>query len=414
MTITNLKRISTAIATGAVLLSSIAPAAFAAETVSGNGAFSDNTVTVNNNSTTSVGQNNVANVSNSVSSNATTGGNSAGFNTGGNTTVNTGDATNLVNVSNQLNTNQAAVSNCSCQAGNTDISLTGNGAFSTNNGSVNNNNTTTLSQNNQANVTNAVSANSSTGSNDAGFNTGGNTTIKTGNAGVGVTIDTMANSNVALVGGGAVAGAGNGSSITINGNGAFSENSAAINKNSAIVLGQNNDAAIVNAVDAAAHTGDNSTGFNTGGTETVWTGNATTLVGIDNAVNFNAASVDCGCILGGTTLKIAGDGAYSGSDVTANDTSVLAVGAVNDAALYNAVAHDATTGTNDAGFNTASVLGGDPLVKTGNAYSSTDLSNSGNENVFTQGATLGLPGNWNMSLQFDLMGLWSGMMGMVH
>ena len=403
------KKLSTAIATGAVLLQAVAGPALATGEISGNGTFSQNAVSLNNTTTTSVTQNNTANVSNNIDSNASTGGNSASFNTGGETTVSTGDATNVVDVSTSVNTNHASIDSCACLPSDTDVTISGNGAFSTNGAGVNNTSTTALTQNNVANITNNISADAKTGNNDAGFNTGGDTTIVTGKAGVGITVDNKANSNLASIGGGAGAGAGD-SSIIINDNGAFSENAVELNNNSIVVLTQLNDADVANNIDADARTGGNSTDFNTGGDTTIWTGNATTLVEVDNMVNFNAASVGCECVLGGgVDLKIAGNGAYSFSGVESNDNSVLAVTALNDANLLNDIEDDAKTGHNDAGFNTSDV-NGDPIVKTGNAVSSTEVSNSGNVNVFSQGASLDLPGDWGLNLNFDLLGLW----GLLH
>jgi len=407
---TNFRKLSTAIATGAVLLSSVAPAFASTVEVSGNGAFSGNTVTQSNTNTTSVSQNNTANVTNNVDSNASTGGNSAGFNTGGNTTIDTGDASNNVDVSTAVNLNKASVG-CGCAADGTDVKISGNGAFSTNAADVTNSSTTALSQTNDAHIRNDIDANAKTGYNDAGFNTGGNTTIRTGDASSTVSVDNKANANFANVGGSSAGGAG-GSSIIISGNGAFSGNTASLDRSAVVALTQDNDAHIRNDVDANAKTGDNSAGFNTGGDVRVLTGDATTDVMVDNMVNFNAADVDCGCVLDGTDIKIAGNGAYSDSDVSASDDNIVAASALNDAYLHNDVDGKAKTGDNDAGFNTASVHG-DPTVRTGDASSSTDVSNTGNVNIFDQGATLGLPGNWELGLHFDLMGLWGGLLSWV-
>src|SRR5580692_3872365 len=97
-------RFVTAIATGAVLVSALAPLANAdTVTVSGNGALSGSVVNVSNSSNTVVNQTNNANISNNINTNASTGGNSSTFNTGGNTTIKTGNANNTVNVSNAAN-----------------------------------------------------------------------------------------------------------------------------------------------------------------------------------------------------------------------------------------------------------------------------------------------------------------------
>lgn len=409
---TNFRKLSTAIATGAVLLSSVAPA-FADVTVSGNGAFSENGVSTTSTTTTAVTQNNDANISNNISSSSSTGGNTANFNTGsGGTTINTGDATNDVTVDNAVNVNQATVSSCGCGQ-NQDITIKDNSAFTTNGVDASNTNTTALTQTNDANIRNNVDAYASTGHNDAGFNTGGDVTIRTGDADSTVSVSNLANANIARVGstGTGVVG---GSSITISGNGAFSDNGVSFDRSSVVALTQDNDARIRNNVDADAKTGGNDAGFNTGGDVRIVTGDASTDVAVDNMVNFNAADVNsCGCALaGGTDLKIAGNGAYSFNGIDASDDHILAATEMNDAHLFNDVDGDAKTGWNSSEFGTVGTAG-DPTIRTGDSSNTTDVSNSGNVNMFNQGASLTLPGDLDLSLHFDLLGLWSGLLHMV-
>ncbi len=103
-------RLTTAIATGAVLLNALAPVALAQDaTVAGNGASSNNTVNVTSNSNTTVAQSNNATVTNAVNSNSNTGGNTAGFNTGGNVGIQTGNATTAVSVETAVNKNVASL-----------------------------------------------------------------------------------------------------------------------------------------------------------------------------------------------------------------------------------------------------------------------------------------------------------------
>lgn len=399
-------RFTTAIATGAVLVNALAPIALAnTVTVSGNGAFSNSAVNVSNNSNTVVNQTNDANITNHVDSNASTGGNSSNFNTGGNTTIKTGNATNNVNVTNAANLNQASLSNCgSCNGGATNVTVKGNGAYSDNGVSVNNGNNVLLNQDNRANFNNRIDADSKTGGNDTSYNTGGDSVILTGNAKTNVKVGNLANANVAELGGHGNAGS---ASVTVDGNGAFSTNGVALNNSSAVVLGQNNDARIRNNVDADAKTGGNDSQFNTGGFTGISTGNAKTKVAVDNMANFNAASLDCGCVLDGLDVKVAGNGAESWNSVDAAAANAIVDAQDNDAHLFNDVDGDAKTGANDLGFSTGDVHG-DPVIYTGNAKSNTGVHNSGNVNVLDNGGdTLHLPGNWEVGTSFDLSGLWT-------
>lgn len=382
------RKVTTAIATGALVMQSAMPA-FAETTlvISGNGAGSDNTVKSNQQSNTTVSQSNTANVSNNVTSNANTGKNDANFNTGGQVAIDTGNAEVHAHVTNNLNSNVAEVENCNC-AQDTDVLVKGNGAFSDNNVDVENRNNVVLDQNNDADVYNNVEAKANTGKNSAGFNTSddGDVVIRTGNAKVNTGISTTANANYARIGGN---GDGGHVSLRVLENGAGSDNRIKARLTNDTELNQENDADIDNIVDASANTGKNDTNFNTGdGYVVIDTGNAQTNTVIDNAVNFNAADVDCGCVYD-LSAKIAGNGAsvpygYDSDSVNKieaylNHKSDLAQD--NHADLYNELDDSKTnTGKNEASKNTSGT-DGDPVIWTGNAESSNSIENSGNSNI---------------------------------
>lgn len=407
MTFSN--KITTAIATGAVLVNAIAPVAFAQEVnVSGNGAFSDNGVALTNNSTTSVNQTNTANVVNKVSSNASSGGNSSKFNTGGTSNITTGPASAGTTINNALNANVAKMPNCgSCAGSATDVNVAGNGAYSDNTVGVTNNKSVTLNQNNSANVKNIVDATANTGKNDSKFNTGGSTGITTGAATTVVGVTTAANANVAMIGGGN--GLGGGSSVVIggpeavNGNGAFSDNAVAFSGNSAVVLNQGNSANVKNIVDAKSNSGKNDSKFNTGGDNSITTHAALTGVTVNNAVNFNFASVDCDCVVEGLDVAIEGNGAKSDSSVGASLNHALLDNQANAAHLWNDVDGNAKSGSNDSKFGT----GGDNDTTTGETISSTEVNNAGNVNVMHNGDSIELPELGDLvDFDFDLSDLW--------
>src|SRR3989304_8801773 len=184
--------------------------------------------------------------------------------------------------------------------------ISGNGAGSDNWITTNQNSTTAVSQTNVANVTNNVDADAKTGYNDAGSNTGGDVTIKTGDAKAMTSVSTLANVNSAVV---SSNGGGNPSAeFVISGNGAFSDNYITANLRKLTSVGQSNIANISNNVDADAKTGGNDANFNTGGDVVIDTGKAVVDINVDNAVNFNHADVDCGCTWD-VLAKIVGNGA---------------------------------------------------------------------------------------------------------
>lgn len=404
---TTKSRFTTAIATGAVLLNALAPVALASSandlTVAGNGVNSTNNVTVNNSSATVVNQTNNANIKNNVSSNANTGGNDASFNTGGDVKIKTGDAVAKTNISNAVNLNKASVANCGgCNGGAFDVKVKGNGVGSENDVNLNKENEVFVNQDNDANIRNHVDANAKTGGNDAGFNTGGDVKINTGFAFTNVTVDNKANANFAKIGGGH--GDSDGSSVKIKGNGAYSDSNVDLNEASAIVLDQDNDADIRNNIDANAKTGHNDGSFNTGGDVKIKTGDAWTNVEVGNLVNFNAATIDCDCVLGDLDVKVKGNGVGSDNNVDSDTENELFNEQDNDADLWNNIDGNAKTGYNEAGFNTGDEYG-DPSVKTGDAQSTTGVSNSGNANFFHNGNSFHLPGNWELGVDWDLSDL---------
>lgn len=400
------KQIFSVITAGALLLntSGMALAGTTIE-ISGNGAGSDNYVNVQDTNTTTVTQNNNANVTNTVISNANTGNNDANFNTGGDVNVKTGDATTTTGVTNTLNQNVAEV-DC-CATGNTDVLVKDNGAFSGNDVDLTKTNTKTVNQDNRADVTNKVTSNATTGGNDAGFNTGGDVVVDTGNAKTTTYVKTEANKNAAVLGG-------TGAMVTptasfrIVGNGAGSDNDITAALTNSTTIDQDNRADVTNTINSDANTGDNDAWFNTGGDVVIDTGDATATVGVDNAVNFNYAAADCGCLLAGNILaKINGNGGglFFGSDndiqLTLGNTTLY--GQDNRSTLYNDVDEDLETGDNDANFNTGATEGiSDPAVVTGDATSTTYVTNSGNVNAVGEAAPFvwELP-NTNVEFSFN-------------
>jgi len=424
---TNLKtKIATGIATGALLLSTLAPFA-SADTVlnaSGNGAVSDNTINLNNTNSTTVNQNNTSTITNTVNTTSNTGNNTSNFNTGGDSTLQTGNATTSVDITNAANQNQANLSGCgSCSNGNTSIGVVGNGAFSTNNVNDTQRNTTAVNQTNNSTITNTVNTTSNTGRNNASENTGGNTLLQTGSVTTGVSVSNFANSNALTLGSGAGNGNGGDTTLLIGGNGAESDNSIRLVDNNATTLNQTNNSTITNNIRTRSNTGDNTANFNTNGDVTVQTGDVDTGVSIDNMPNFNVADVaDCGCLAGGSLLaKEIGNGAFSRNRINATFGNTLTVRENNRSTLRNNVDTVSNTGRNNASENTGDVFGllfSDPTVMSGSARTTTMVSNDGNVNAYgTTGFTMPTFPSLDLSslhTSFDLSGLFGMWASMFH
>lgn len=305
------KRILSVITTGTVLLHAVAPVAFASSvTISGNGADSSSAVEVAKSNNTNVVQNNEAVVTNTVKVNSSTGGNDANKNTGGTVAVNSGDADAKATVSNTLNQNKADVKCCAQE--DLTLKIAGNGADSENQVGAALSNNTGVYQANSAAVQNKVDADASTGRNDADKNTGGNVQVTSGDATTRVGVSTTANSNEAKVGGST--GAQGSISALIEGNGADSENAVGLELGKSVYVTQGNDARVSNMVKADASTGKNDADKNTNGTIRVVSGDALTVVGVDNTLNSNWAKVDC-CANSDVSAKVVGNGAESENEI---------------------------------------------------------------------------------------------------
>ncbi len=408
------RTIASVLASGALILNAFSTPALAATTleISGNGSNSDSTANVSVSNNTTVVQSNNADINNDVNVDADTGHNDANDNTGGDVTIDTGDATTDVAVSNTVNSNTASV-DC-CDTGDTDVLISGNGTHSDNNVNLDNNHSTTLYQTNNADIDNDVDVDSDTGYNDAEDNTGGDVSITTGDVDTSVTLSTVANANVATVGGNG--GEGGTLSARIIGNGSNSDNDIDLDLTNDVLLVQSNDADVDNDVDVDSDTGDNDADDNTNGDVMIDTGDATTDVTIDNALNFNFADADCGCLLDDVLAKIAGNGTDSDNDIKATldgsqevyqdncgdevkDSFVWDVKG-SDCGVDNDVDVDSDTGYNDAEDNTGGVDADDPSLETGDADTTVDLTNAGNVNSY--GSDFELPGGLNLNLTFDL------------
>lgn len=405
---TNLhKNLVTAIATGAVLLSTVTPVfADTTLTVAGNGSDSDNTVKLNQDNNVQVKQNNDATISNDINVKSDTGNNRASGNTGGDSTITTGAADSTVNVTNTANRNDAVVDPCNC-TGDTTVKVAGNGSESNNTVKLNEDNNVRVNQDNNANIHNNIDSKANTGGNRANDNTGGGASITTGDASTTTTVSNTANYNSAVVGGGNGNGNGGGVSALISGNGSYSDNTVKLDLGNDARVSQDNNAHFYNDIDSDAITGNNRANDNTGdGDVSVDTGAANSDVTVDNMANFNYADLDgCGC-MNDLSADVHGNGTASDNRITFGSDSDLRVGQDNDSRFNNDVNGTLKTGNNRTNDNTE--FNGDPSVTTGDSSSDVNASNTGNVNMYGANADSSLLDNLNhVNFSFDLGDLMS-------
>ncbi len=189
-------KIGGTIATGAIIASGFAGAAFADNTISGNGAGSANTITVTNSCTATVIQSNDSDINVKIKQQAYTGSNEASSNTGGNVTITTGDIDQAadITVGGSSNTAQAP-SCCGCQEVSSSATISGNGE-GTNNAVVETTlKATVASQTNKTTVRARVKQKAKTGKNKANSNTNGTTDVTTGGITAGATVGVTGSTN---------------------------------------------------------------------------------------------------------------------------------------------------------------------------------------------------------------------------
>jgi len=437
---------------------------------SGNGTNSNNDSSVNFNSDSTVSIDNDANVNNNLNLDADSGDNKASYNVG-NSEITTGDANVSGVVITSANETGLGVVEYNilgdhngdiilvvpdglfgCPlcglAGDVSVENTGNGTDSTNSGAVTIDNSSDTTINNTGNVVNNMNLDADSGDNKASYNTGGDSSITTGDANVAANLINFVNSTI----GGGVAFVvnifgdlvgdiifpdslpgigGTALSATNSGNGSDSTNNVDINSNNQNDTTINNLATIDNVILIDANTGKNETKYNTGGDNLIDTGDVFVNAEVLNVVNTNLlGSSDeplwlilvnnmgtwTGNIIGALTginysgggglvftvdengevvASNMGNGAGSTNDITIdqNNTNNLTIN--NTANITNNINIDANTGKNEANYNT----GGDSTIKTGDVNVAASIFNFVNTNIIGRTLMLGI---------INVFGSWTG------
>lgn len=426
---------------------------------SGNGSDSTNSGDVNTSNSSDTIQINSADVGNNLNLASISGDNATSYNTGVDNTIISGDATTTATVINGVNTNIDGVaviefnvndthtgdiilafpdvSGCTASVCGTNGTLsatnTGNGADSTNDAGITTTNTDQTFQENSADVTNDLTLVAESGSNEASYNTGGDSSITTGDATVVATVGNFVNNNLAGAGNvilavvnifGDLVGnillpessvAEGGTTVANTDNGSGSTNTADVTSTATNDTTQVNNATVTNNINVGATTGDNTTqnntaGFSNGG-NVIETGDASVDVNTINLVNSNVAGGDywwlvfvndasgnwVGRIVGspeGSTMggsagtefimladgtiiaQNTGNGSGSTNTATVDTDNSSSTTQTNNATITNNLNLTANTGGNEASHNT----GGGNTIKTGDAAVMANILNFVNNN----------------------------------
>ena len=244
--------------------------------VSNNGAGSNNNVSINNSSSSTVEQTNNADIQNNVDTSANTGDNSVSSNNA-DANITTGNIESSSTVSNEnINTNFAEGEGCGGCASDIFIDIENNGSSSINSVNLGISNSTDINQTNSAQITNNSQTHANTGNNQAN-NNNWDVTIITGNItslisilnkNINLNFDPEDNNSDPIV-------------ISINGNGSGSINSIVLFFGNSLNYRSNNFANIQNNAIQNLNTGGN-TANNNDGAILIATGDIISVITIGN------------------------------------------------------------------------------------------------------------------------------------
>lgn len=278
-----------------VLIALIIPALLSATSaqaqelvISGNGSSSDSQITTTVNATTTIEQSNQADIQNDVQLDLNTGENSTQDNTNADTQITTGDINTQVSTENSANVSTVFL-DCCPQSPST-ITITDNGSDSQNSVVFNQKSDLQIIIDQNTYIQNNVTGSANTGRNQANDNSGGNTTISTGNINVNLEVENqninMTNVSAPRVGGNV--------NIKIAGNGSYSNNLVNVSLNNNLNIKIDNRAHIINSSIWDLITGENQANGNTGGNVSITTGDINFVAAIINGP-INGSLVTIGC-----------------------------------------------------------------------------------------------------------------------
>lgn len=260
-------------------------------------------------------------------------------------------------------------------AGTTDLTISGNGADSENGIKLMEQTSTVVSQSNQTSISNHVHTSSNTGDNTASGNTGGSVYIETGDATSKTQISNTTGSNTAHV---ENCDCDTDVTVKIDGNGKDSENKAKVGVDSMTYLVQENKTKMTNMVHSDADTGNNKANHNTEGDVTIVTGNAKSMVEVENQANSNVGGIGGNGEAGSQVdVMITDNGKDSTNKVGLKVDKLKGLSQHNSTRIKNKVGSFAGTGYNKAKSNTGGIID----VWTGNSTSKVNLKNTAGSNT---------------------------------
>ncbi len=259
-----------------------------------------------------------------------------------------------------------------------DMSNENTGSDSTNENTVDVDQTIDEDVTNSADIDNDVDADLDTGDNEANDNTGGGD-VDSGDADIDGELENEVNSaTVSFYT--AVFGDVDGE-LENNTTGSDSENENDLDVSQSIDVDLDNTADLLNTLDLEADTGHNEANDNTGGGD-IASGDAGIGVGIMNMLNVISSSIGSfGDVNVGLANRTTGSDSTNTNDVDV--TQDITIHVTNDATVDNTVTSEVDTGDNEANDNT-----GGGKVRTGKASADTEISNKINTGGSSYNVTL--------------------------
>ncbi len=251
-----------------------------------------------------------------------------------------------------------------------EITVEGNGAGSTQEVNIQNEQTTVVEQSNSGTIENNIDINASSGGNEANENTGENTDITTGDVNVVEEINNSVNSsfvNHKCCDGGE-------DKVIVSGNGAGSTNTVVSHTSSGAQVTIRQEANINNNSHITADSGNNKANKNNGNISI----NTGKILVNSKTVNKNINSADVYLAKGGigVTINIFANGAGSTNKIIFNQNYFDWINIQNSIYLNNNTLVDANSGNNEADGNLGDVIITTGDVKVGVEVENKDINNS--------------------------------------
>lgn len=249
-----------------------------------------------------------------------------------------------------------------------EIQVSGNGENSSSQVTTINEQTSNVTQSNEAKVDNNVNVNSNTGNNLVS-NSQGDSSIETGNAKTQVEVSNSLNSNQITENDCKCS---NGQDVKVIGNGEGSQQNVKIGSSNQNNLNQNNNALITTNISGNINTGLNKVNGNQG-SALITTGNISAKVNISNKSVNQSAIIMPANSNNSLSLSVSGNGANSVNSINVSTNQKNKITVNNNLKIENNLNLDLNTG-----FNEIDGLMGDSIIKTGDIFVNVEVENEAN------------------------------------